>query len=84
MTMKRKKDKSQPKDDKDYDYESLKVFLTAESAMRYNPDKKPINKYKLSLLAQFVKGHFQVIVLLAGIRSCNAGYQCIFHPTGME
>ena len=62
MTMKRKKDKSQPKDDKDYDYESLKVFLTAESAMRYNPDKKPINKYKLSLLAQFVKGHFQVIV----------------------
>ena len=33
MTMKRKKDKSQPKDDKDYDYESLKVFLTAESAM---------------------------------------------------
>lgn len=62
MTMKRKKDGSQIKGEKDYDYESLKVFLTAESAMRYNPDKKPVNRYKLSLLAQFVKGHFQVII----------------------
>lgn len=62
MTMKRKKDGSPIQNEKDFDYESLKVFLTADSAKRYNPDKKPVNKYKLSLLAQFVKGHFQVII----------------------
>ena len=61
MTMKRKADGSAPSAD-DFDYESLKVFLTAGSAMRFNPDKKPINRYKLSLLSQFVKGRFQVVI----------------------
>ncbi len=61
MTMKRKADGSAPSAE-DFDYESLKVFLTAGSAMRFNPDKKPINRYKLSLLSQFVKGRFQVVI----------------------
>ena len=30
--------------------------------MRFNPDKKPINRYKLSLLSQFVKGRLQVVI----------------------
>lgn len=61
MTMKRKKngDKATAQD---FDYESLKVFLTADSAMRFNPDKKPINKYKLSMLSQLVRGKLQVII----------------------
>lgn len=61
MTMKRKKDGSKATAE-DFDYESLKVFLTAESAMRFNTDKKPINKYKLSLLSQFVKGKLQIAI----------------------
>lgn len=61
MTMKRKKDGSNATAE-DYDYESLKVFLTSGSAMRFNPDKKPVNRYKLSLLAQFVKGRFQIVM----------------------
>lgn len=61
MTLRRKKDGS-PATDKDYDYESLKIFLTAESAMRFNPDKRPVNRYKLSMLANFVKGRLQVII----------------------
>lgn len=61
MTMKRKADGSTPSAE-DFDYESLKVFLTSGSAMRFNPDKKPINRYKLSLLAQFVKGRFQIVL----------------------
>lgn len=61
MTMKRKADGSNATAE-DYDYESLKVFLTSGSAMRFNPDKKPINRYKLSLLAQFVKGRFQIVM----------------------
>lgn len=61
MTMKRKNDNSSATAD-DFDYESLKVFLTAESAMRYNPDKKPINKYKLSMLSQLVRGKLRVII----------------------
>lgn len=61
MTMKRKADGSTPTAE-DFDYESLKVFLTSGSAMRFNPDKKPINRYKLSLLAQFVKGRFQIVM----------------------
>lgn len=61
MTMRRKADGTQATAD-DFDYESLKVFLTAESAMRYNPDKKPINRYRLSLLSQFVKGRLHVVV----------------------
>ena len=41
MTIKRKKDGSKAEAD-DFDYESLKVFLTADSAMRFNPDRKSV------------------------------------------
>lgn len=61
MTMKRKKDGATATAG-DFDYESLKVFLTADSAMRFNPDKKPINKYKLSMLSQLVRGKLQIII----------------------
>ena len=61
MTMKRKKDGTVATAE-DFDYESLKVFLTPDSAMRFNPDKKPVSKYKLSLLSQIVKGKLQVVV----------------------
>ncbi len=61
MTMKRKKDGSQATV-QDFDYEALKVFLTPESAQRFNPDKKPVSKYKLSMLSQLVRGKFQVVV----------------------
>lgn len=61
MTMKRKIDNSDATAE-DFDYESLKVFLSAESAMRYNPEKKPVNKYKLSMLSQLVKGRLRVII----------------------
>jgi hypothetical protein len=61
MTIKRKNDGT-PASADDFDYESLKVFLTLDSAMRFNPDKKPVNKYKLSLLSQFVKGKIRVII----------------------
>lgn len=61
MTMKRKVDGSEASTE-DFDYEALKIFLTAGSAMRFNPDKKPVNRYKLALLSQFVKGHLQVII----------------------
>ncbi len=61
MTLKRKSDGSQATAE-DFDYESVKVFLTAGSAMRFNPDKRPVNRYKLALLAQFVKGRFQLII----------------------
>jgi hypothetical protein len=61
MTMKRKNDGSTATQE-DFDYESLKVFLTADSAMRFNPDKKPIGKYKLSMLSQLVKGKLRVII----------------------
>lgn len=44
------------------DHESLKVFLTADSAMRFNPDKKPVNKYKLALLSQLLRGKLQMII----------------------
>ena len=59
--MKRKKNEEQAAAD-DFDYESLKVFLTADSAMRFNPDKKPVNKYKLSMLSQIIRGKLQVII----------------------
>ena len=61
MTMKRKKDNSNATAE-DFDYESLKVFLTAESAMRYNPDKRPVGKYKLSMLSQLVHGKLNIII----------------------
>lgn len=61
MTMRRKNDGGKASAE-DFDYESLKVFLTADSAMRFNPDKKPINKYKLSMLSQFVRGKLRVII----------------------
>jgi hypothetical protein len=61
MTIKRKNDGT-PSTAEDYDYESLKVFLTFDSAMRFNPDKKPVNKYRLSVLSQFVKGKIKVII----------------------
>lgn len=61
MTMKRRNDGAQATAE-EYDYESLKVFLTMDSAMRFNPDKKPINKYKLSLLTQLIRGKLQIII----------------------
>ncbi|MDE7272499.1 MAG: hypothetical protein K2N95_05470 [Lachnospiraceae bacterium] len=61
MTMKRKKDGGKVTAD-EYDYESLKVFLTMDSAMHFNPDKKPVNKYKLAMLSQLIRGKLQVIV----------------------
>jgi len=50
----------QKKDGKEY--ESLKVFLTMDSAMHFNPDKKPVNKYKLAMLSQLVKGKLHVVI----------------------
>ena len=61
MTLRRKKDGSTATAE-DFDYESLKIFLTADSAMRFNADKKPINKYKLSMLSQLVRGKLQIII----------------------
>ncbi len=61
MTQRRKKDGGTVTED-DYDYESLKVFLTSESAMRFNPDKKPVSKYKLGLLSQILKGKLQILI----------------------
>lgn len=61
MTLRRKKDGNTATAE-DFDYESLKIFLTADSAMRFNADKKPINKYKLSMLSQLVRGKLQVII----------------------
>lgn len=61
MTMKRKKN-GEKATATDFDYESIKVFLTADSALRFNPDKKPINRYKLSMLSQFVRGRFQIAI----------------------
>ncbi len=61
MTMKRKRDGGKVTAD-EYDYESLKVFLTMDSAMHFNPDKKPVNKYKLAMLSQLVRGKLQVII----------------------
>ena len=60
MTMKRKIDGGDAADE--YDYESLKVFLTMDSAMHFNPDKKPVNKYKLAMLSQLIRGKLQVII----------------------
>lgn len=61
MTMRRKHDGSVGTKE-DYDYESVKVFLSPESAMHFNPDKKPVNRYKLSFLAGFVKGKLQIVI----------------------
>lgn len=61
MTMKRGKD-GEPALPESFDHESLKIFLTADSAMRFNTDKRPIGKYKLAVLSQLVKGRFQIIV----------------------
>lgn len=77
MTMKRKKDGSAATDT-EFDYESLKVFLTAESAMKYNPDKKPVNRYKLSVLANFVKGRFQIVM------EPHRNYWVEFDPASLE
>lgn len=55
MTMKRKRED-------ETEYEALKVFLTGQSAMKFNPDKKPVNKYKLGMLSQFVRGRLQVVI----------------------
>ena len=56
MTMRRKADGSLATPE-DFDHESVKVFLTPESAMRFNPDKKPVNRYKLAMVASFVRGN---------------------------
>lgn len=61
MTMRRRTDGT-PASAEEFDHESLKVFLTPDSAMRFNPDKKPINRYKLGLLASFVRGKLQVVI----------------------
>ncbi|MCM1182117.1 MAG: hypothetical protein NC337_01945 [Roseburia sp.] len=61
MTMKCGKDGA-PATAEDFDHESLKIFLTADSAMRFNTDKKPVSKYKLAALSQLVKGKLQVII----------------------
>lgn len=61
MTMRRKRNGEQAGPE-DFDYESLKVFLTLDSAMHFNPDKKPVNKYKLAMLAQLVRGKLQIII----------------------
>ena len=61
MTMRRRADGT-PATPEEFDHESLKVFLTPDSAMRFNPDKKPINRYKLGLLASFVRGKLQVVI----------------------
>ncbi len=61
MTMRRKNNGEQAGPE-DFDYESLKVFLTLDSAMHFNPDKKPVNKYKLAMLTQLVRGRLQVII----------------------
>lgn len=61
MTMKRKSDNGNVTA-QDFEYESLKVFLTAESAMKYNADKKPVSKYKLSMLSQLVRGKLHIII----------------------
>lgn len=61
MTMRRKHNGGQAGPE-DFDYESLKIFLTLDSAMHFNPDKKPVNKYKLAMLAQLVRGKLQIII----------------------
>lgn len=61
MTMRRKHNGEQAGPE-DFDYESLKIFLTLDSAMHFNPDKKPVNKYKLAMLAQLVRGKLQIII----------------------
>ena len=77
MTMKRKKDGSQATAE-DFDYESLKIFLTYDSAMRFNPDKKPVSKYKLAMLSQLVKGRFQVII------EPHRNYRIEFDPATLD
>ncbi len=77
MTMRRKKDGGQARPE-DYDYESLKVFLTMDSAMHYNPDKKPVNKYKLAMLAQLVRGRLQIII------EPHRGYWMEFDPATID
>jgi hypothetical protein len=61
MTIRRKKDGT-PVSGEDYDYESLQAFLTFDSAMRFNRDKKPVSKYKLSFLTQFLKGKLRISI----------------------
>lgn len=61
MTLRRKENGEAVTGD-DYDYESLKVFLTPESAMLFNPDKKPINKYKLGFISNIVKKKLRVVI----------------------
>jgi hypothetical protein len=61
MTIRKKKNGT-PSSATDYDYEAVKVFLTYESAMRFNPDKKPVNKYRMSLIAPFVRGKLQISI----------------------
>lgn len=71
MTMKRKRED-------ETEYEALKVFLTGQSAMRFNPDKKPVNKYKLGMLSQFVRGRLQVVV------EPHRNYYLEFDPTQID
>ncbi|MDE7185512.1 MAG: hypothetical protein K2O40_13860 [Lachnospiraceae bacterium] len=77
MTMRRKNNGEQAGPE-DFDYESLKVFLTLDSAMHFNPDKKPVNKYKLAMLAQLVRGRLQIII------EPHRGYWMEFDPASID
>ena len=77
MTMKRRKDGGQVTAEA-YDHESLKVFLTMDSAMRFNPDRKPVNKYKLAMLSQLIRGKLQVII------EPHRSYWLEYDPTALD
>jgi exo-beta-1,3-glucanase (GH17 family) len=44
------------------EYESIKIFLTEEQAQKYNANKLPVSKCRLSDLARFYKGMFNFII----------------------
>lgn len=60
------------------EHDALKVFLTGQSAMKVNPDNKPVNKYKLGTLSQFVRGRLQVVV------EPHRNYYLEFDPTKID
>lgn len=77
MTMKRKNDGT-PVTDDTYDYESIKIFLTPDSAMKFNPDNKPINRYKLGMISTVVKGKLKVII------EPHRGYWLEYDPANID
>jgi len=44
------------------EYESIKIFLTGEQAQKYNANKLPVSKCRLSDLARAYKGMFKFII----------------------